>query len=465
MAIARLRFGLSLLAGMWSKGAMSAPENADKQNKTDMNASRLVAVRTLMAVTLKRRPFDLTLDELSGEAELQPRDRAFAFNLVMLSLRQLGALRHALAGLLDRGLPRNATWTEAALVTGLAQIFFMRTSDHAAVNETVALVKGLSGKEQGFAGLVNAVMRNAIRKRDAILADAATHPERNLPHWLQQSWAKTYGVETMQAVAATLAENPPLDISLKPAEDTADWAQKLNATLLPTGSLRRTSTDVPALEGYTDGMWWVQDMAAAIPVTLLGDIAGKHVLDLCAAPGGKTMQLAARGATVTAVDRNKNRMKRLVANLDRTNLTASIVTGDAAAFTPEKPVDHILLDAPCSATGTLRRNPDVIWTKGPEDVEKLASLQARILQHAFSLLPVGGVLIYCVCSLEKSEGLDPIEAFLTGESTAARVPIRANEVGGLNELLTPAGDLLCLPSYMPDSGGMDGFYAARLTRV
>lgn len=442
---------------------MNAPENKDKT--ADMNASRLVAVRTLMAVTLKRRPFDLTLEELAREAELNPRDRAFAFNLVMLSLRQLGALRHALAGLLDRGLPRNATWTEAALVTGLAQVLFLRTSDHAAVNETVALIKGLSGKEQGFAGLVNAVMRNAIRKRDTILEDVAAHPERNLPDWLQKSWTKAYGAETMQAVAATLAENPPLDISLKPAEDAAAWAHKLNATVLPTGSLRRTSTDVPALEGYENGMWWVQDMAAAIPATLLGDIAGKHVLDLCAAPGGKTMELAARSAAVTAVDRNKNRMKRLVANLARTNLTATVVTEDAAAFTPDTPVDHILLDAPCSATGTLRRNPDVIWTKGPEDVTKLAVLQARILRHAFSLLPVGGTLIYCVCSLEKSEGIDQIEAFLAGKPKAARVPIIANEVGGLKELITADGDLVCLPSLMADTGGMDGFYAARLTRV
>lgn len=417
-----------------------------------------------MAVTLKTRPFDITLEEISAEAALSTRDRAFVFNLVMLSLRQLGMLRHTLNRLLDRGLPRNATWTEAALITGLAQILFLRTADHAAVNETVALVKGLSGKERGFAGLVNAVLRQAIRQRDKLLTDAEAFPERNLPDWLRASWSAVYGKEGMRDISRSLAQNPPLDISLKPGEDTESWSTKLAATLLPTGSLRRQMTDVSSLEGYEAGAWWVQDMAAAIPAILFGDIDGKHVLDLCAAPGGKTMQLAARGARVTAVDRNKNRLKRLEANLARTKMSAKVIAADAATFKPDTQVDHILLDAPCSATGTLRRNPDVIWTKGPGDVEKLAGLQARILRHAFTLLPAGGTLIYCVCSLEKGEGADQVDAFLRETDSAERQPITPSEVGGLEELLTQNGDLLCLPSLLADRGGMDGFYAARLTK-
>ncbi|MBO6504844.1 MAG: methyltransferase domain-containing protein [Kordiimonadaceae bacterium] len=426
---------------------------------------RKVAVRTLMAVTLKSRPFDIALDEMAAEAKLNARGRAFAFNLVMLSLRQLGVLRHTLQGLLDRGLPKNATWTEAALITGLAQILFMRTADHAAVNETVELVKSLSGKEKGFAGLVNAVLRKAIKKRDDLLSEADKHPERNLPQWLQTSWAETYTEGTMRAIAQTLASNPPLDISIKPAQLTEDMAEKLRATPLPTGTLRRDATDVTSLEGYDEGSWWVQDMAAAIPATLLGNIEGKHVLDMCAAPGGKTMQLAARGARVTAIDRNKNRLRRLHANLERTKLAAEVAQADAATFEPVQPVDHILLDAPCSATGTLRRNPDVIWTKEPTDVAKLANLQAKILRHAFALLPVGGTLIYCVCSLEKSEGVEQVDAFLSDFPAAKRVPVSPDEVGGLGELLTDAGDLLCLPSLQVEKGGMDGFFAARLTKV
>ena len=427
--------------------------------------SRTVAVRTLMAVTLKNRPFDVALDEMTREAKLDPRDRAFAFNLVMLSLRQLGALRQVMGALLGRGLPRNATWTEAALVTGLAQILFMRTADHAAVNETVDMVKALDGKEKGFAGLVNAVLRSAIRKRDKILKDLSTAPERNLPLWLRESWTSTYGKGAMQAIAATLATNPPLDISLKPSENAEEWTKKLDGTMLPTGSIRRAATDVMALEGYTEGPWWVQDMAAAIPATLLGDISGKLVLDLCAAPGGKTMQLAAAGAKVISVDRSKNRMGRLKANLKRTRLSAEVVIDNAAAYTPSAPIDHILVDAPCSATGTLRRNPDVLWTKTADDVAKLANLQTAILAHAYSLLPVGGTLVYCVCSLEKSEGPDQITRFLKATEGAKRLPITADDVGGLGELVTLAGDLLCLPSHYSDKGGMDGFYAARITKT
>lgn len=440
-------------------------ERMSSENKHTKDTPRIVAVRSLMAVTLKSRPFDLTIDELSRDANLNARDRAFAFNLVMLSLRQLGSLKAVLGSLVERGLPFEAKWTEAALITGLAQILLMRTADHAAVNETVDMIKNLSGKEQGFAGLVNAVLRRATRERDKLVETMAAAPEANLPEWLQSSWREAYGLETMQAIAASLAITPPLDISVRASADVAAWAKTLGAEQLPTGSLRLTSADVPALEGYDDGIWWVQDMAAAIPASLLGDIKGKHVLDLCAAPGGKTMQLASAGAVVTSVDRSKNRLKRLTENLNRTQLSATVVAADAATYEPSSPVDHILLDAPCSATGTLRRNPDVLWTKGPEDVQKLAALQARILRHAFSLLPVGGTLIYCVCSLENSEGIEQINAFLAEEPAAKRLSIAPFEVGNLTELVTPDGDVLCLPSCLTDRGGMDGFFIARITRV
>jgi 16S rRNA (cytosine967-C5)-methyltransferase len=427
--------------------------------------ARKAAIRILMAVTLKNRPFDAALDEITKGADLDVRDRAFVMNLVMLTLRRFGSLKALMGHLLERGLPRNATWTEAAILTGLAQILLMRTADHAAVNETVTLIKELPGKEKGFAGLVNAVLRRAAREQGALLERLNSRPQDDLPTWLADSWSATYGEEEMQHIARALQTSPALDISLKPSEDAGLWADRLDARIMPNGTLRRGLTDVTKLAGYEDGTWWVQDIAASLPVTLLGDIKGKHVLDLCAAPGGKTMQLAAAGATVTAVDRNKNRLKRLSANLERTGLEATVVAADAATFTPDTPVDAILLDAPCSATGTLRRNPDVTWTKAPEDVAKLANLQARILDHAFSLLPAGGTMVYCVCSLEAAEGVGQIEAFLARESGAERVPVEAGEIGGMSELVTDKGDLLCLPSKRANEGGMDGFFAARLKKT
>jgi len=437
---------------------------SNEKNTNGLKA-RETAVRTLMAVTLKNRPFDVALDDMAGQAGLSTRDRAFVLNLLMLCLRRYGSLKALLSTLLNQGLPKNATWTEAALLTGLAQILLMRTADYAAVNETVTLIKNLPGKEQGFSGLVNAILRRASREQDKLIAKLNKWPAKDLPKWIYDSWANAYGKETASAVALSLQQTPPLDISLKPGLDKAEWAEKLEASVTETGTLRRTVCDVTALTGYDDGHWWIQDMAAAIPATLLGDITGKHVLDLCAAPGGKTMQLAAAGAAVTSVDRNKNRLKRLVANLERTGLSADVINGDAARYIANAaPIDHILLDAPCSATGTLRRNPDVIWTKSAEDVQKLASLQARILDHAFNLLPVGGTLIYCVCSLEPAEGIDQIKTFLERTPSAKRLEIQGDDVGGLTELITAEGDLLCLPFLLADKGGMDGFFAARFTK-
>ncbi|MBL4837534.1 MAG: RsmB/NOP family class I SAM-dependent RNA methyltransferase, partial [Kordiimonadaceae bacterium] len=352
----------------------------------------------------------------------------------------------------------------AALLTGLAQILLMRTADHAAVNETVDLVKNLQGKESGFSGLVNAVLRRAARQQETLIRKLNAWPAADLPKWLYDSWSNSYSADTAKAIATTLQHTPMLDISLHPDEDTAVWAKKLEATILPTGTLRRALCDVTNLPGYDQGVWWIQDMAAAIPATLLGDISGKNILDLCAAPGGKTLQLAARGATVTSVDRSKNRLKKLESNLARTNLKAQVFCVDAARYIANDPVDHILLDAPCTATGTLRRNPDVIWTKSPEDVEKLSATQARILDHAFNLLPTGGTLIYCVCSLEEAEGLGQITHFLSNNTDAKRIALKPEDVGGLKELITAEGDLLCLPSIMADDGGMDGFYAARITK-
>ena len=228
---------------------------------------------------------------------------------------------------------------------------------------------------------------------------------------------------------------------------------------------------VTMLPGFTEGQWWVQDAAAALPARLFGDVAGKTIADLCAAPGGKTAQLAQAGARVTAVDRSPNRMARLRDNLARLSLEAETVVADAAEWHGRNRsggFDGILIDAPCTSTGTIRRHPDVGWLRQEADIAALAALQKRLLQQAVALLKPGGTLVYCTCSLEPEEGEQAIAALLAAEPAMRRVPIEAGEVAGLAEIVTAEGDLRTLPCHLPHDdprlGGLDGFYAARLVK-
>ena len=272
--------------------------------------------------------------------------------------------------------------------------------------------------------------------------------------------------EKAAAIAQVNASEPALDLTAR--DDAAGWTKKLGGRLLPTGSIRLAAQGaVPDLAGYDEGTWWVQDAAAAIPVRLLGDVKGKRVVDLCAAPGGKTMQLAAAGADVTAVDRSAARLARLTDNLARTKLTAEIVAADATAF-EGGPFDAVLIDAPCTATGTIRRHPDIPWLKSEADLAKLASLQTKLLEHAASLVKPGGTLVYCTCSLEPEEGEIQIAALLARDSHWRRRPVTAAEFGGETAMITQDGDLRTLPCHFADPdprmAGIDGFYAARLER-
>jgi 16S rRNA (cytosine967-C5)-methyltransferase len=242
--------------------------------------------------------------------------------------------------------------------------------------------------------------------------------------------------------------------------------------MLPTGSVRTLlQGSVTMLPGFTEGQWWVQDAAAALPVHLFGDIAGKTIADLCAAPGGKTAQLAQAGARVVAVDRSSNRMARLRDNLTRLSLEAETVVADAAEWQGginAGQFDGILIDAPCTSTGTIRRHPDIGWLRQEADIAPLAALQQRLLQRAVSLLKPGGTLVYCTCSLEPEEGEQAIVAFLATESSMRRAPVDAGEVAGLSEIVSAEGDLRTLPCHLPRDeprlGGLDGFYAARLVK-
>ncbi|MBI3437613.1 MAG: methyltransferase domain-containing protein, partial [Proteobacteria bacterium] len=387
------------------------------------------------------------------------RDRAFARAMATTVLRRLGGLDAIIAQFLERPLPETAAHGRAMLRVGAAQLLLMDTPPHAAVGETVEAASMLR-KSAGFAKLINAVLRKVAR--DGVTLLAAQSPGTDLPAWLYTRWRATYGEATAAAIARALQHEAPLDVSVR--GDARDWPQSLGGALTPTGSIRLAEGGgIDALPGFAEGEWWVQDAAAALPARLLGDVQGKAVLDLCAAPGGKTLQLAAAGARMTAVDRSAERLERLRENLARTRLEATVVTRDALSLKIKEPFDAVLLDAPCSSTGTLRRHPDVAWLRRPSDIQSLADLQRRLLAHAATMVKPGGILVYAVCSLEPEEGPAIAEqALKSGAWTHA--PVSCGEIPGADAFVTAEGDLRTLPSYWPEIGGLDGFYVARLRR-
>ena len=397
-------------------------------------------------------------------AQLDARDRSLARSIATASLRRLGTLRLVLAKLLERGLPRQSGLLEWILVTGAAQILFMDVPDHATVDLAVRAAR-LDPKTLPYAALVNGTLRNIARDRAALLAPSSPL-DTDTPAWLAARWRKNYGQEAALAIARAHGEEPTLDISVK--HDPEGWAARLGAIVLPTGSVRlATHAPIAELPGYSEGEWWVQDAAAALPAGLLGAAPGMRIADLCAAPGGKTAQLAISGAQIVAVDRSAERLKRLAANMERLGLAVETLVADAASF-KAAPFDGILVDAPCSSTGTIRRHPDVAWTKRAADLATLGVLQSRILDHAASLLRANGTLVYCVCSLEPEEGEMQIAALLRRNPDLARSPIAASEVGGLAECVNGLGELRSLPCHLPAAeprfAGLDGFFAARLKR-
>ena len=265
-----------------------------------------------------------------------------------------------------------------------------------------------------------------------------------------------------RAIAAAHLIEAPLDLT--PRADAPSWADRLEGELLPTGTIRRaTGGAIADLPGFAEGAWWVQDAAAALPARLLGDVSGKRVADLCAAPGGKTLQLAAAGARVTAVDISGRRMIRLGENLARAGLSAELVTADAGKWAPAEKFDAVLLDAPCSGTGTLRRHPDIAWLKGEDDIDRLTLAQDRLLLSAVELLKPGGTLVYAVCSLQEDEGAARIGSLLARDKRLRRRPVEPAELPGLEGAITPSGDIRTLPSMWAERGGLDGFYVARVT--
>jgi len=385
---------------------------------------------------------------LSGLARLSPEDRAFARALVMATLRHLGPIDRALDARLKREPP---VPVRDLLRLGLAQAYWLATPDFAAVDTTVALAP------KPLRGLVNAVLRGQLRD-----GPPTDDPEALAPAWLYARWRAAYGEDAARAVAATIAEEPATDLTAKGAP-AAELVEVLEAEVLPGGTLRtRRRGDLAAWPGFTDGAWWAQDAAAAIPARLLDVGPDRTALDLCAAPGGKTLQLAAVGVRVTALDRSPARLARLSDNLARMGLEAEVVAAEAAGWADGRTFDAVLLDAPCSATGTFRRHPDVLWNARPPDIASLAGVQAKLLASAAARVIPGGRLIYSVCSLEREEGEDQVRAFLAAHPDFTLDPATPGEGGAPAASLAPEGWLRVLPHHL--GGGLDGFFIARFRR-
>jgi 16S rRNA (cytosine967-C5)-methyltransferase len=426
-------------------------------------AARRVAGALLQGVLDNGRTLDDLLTETAGFGALPPRDRAFARLLVGTALRRLGQIDAIVGAFLDRPLPARAAAARTLLQVGAAQILFLGTPAYAAVANAVALA-GETNATRPYKGLVNAVLRK-LDSAGRSLLDKQDAPLLNTPDWLWRSWIETYGEPAARAIAAAHLDEPPLDLTLRPDADAAEWAARLNAQVLPTGTLRCAAGGrIEDLSGFDEGVWWIQDAAAALPARLIPNPSNRLVFDLCAAPGGKTAQLAAAGAEVVAVDRVESRLDRLRENLARLSLSAECVAADAVEWRPGRRADAILLDAPCSATGTLRRHPDVARRKRAADLTALTAAQDRLLDAGARLLAPGGVLVYCVCSLQPEEGLARVDALLARNPGFRRMPVRPGEIGDRPEFINEDGDLRTLPSHLTDCGGLDGFYACRLTR-
>ncbi|MEL6335710.1 MAG: RsmB/NOP family class I SAM-dependent RNA methyltransferase [Pseudomonadota bacterium] len=392
--------------------------------------------------------------------DLAPAERAAAHSLADLALRRLADIDAALAVFVADPPPAPGVHILRVMA---AEVLFGGTAPHAAVDMAVRLARATPPAAR-LAGLVNAVGRRLTTSPPAERRGAAGI--RNAAPWLLERLRADWGRAEAETILEGHLTPPPHDLTLQREDDGPALAAEVEGMLLPSGSLRLPGRpQISALPGYADGAWWVQDAAAALPARLLEVAPGERVLDLCAAPGGKTLQLAAAGAAVTALDLSARRMERLRENLARTGLTAELVVADALTWQPEAPFDAVLLDAPCSATGTARRHPDLPYRFDPESLGALSDLQAALLDSTWRWVKPGGRLVYATCSLLKAEGEAQAEAFLARTPDAARVALKAVDPALPPNAVTDSGDLRTLPSMLPQIGGLDGFFACRLRRA
>lgn len=444
----------------------------DKSLISRSDPTRDLAFDILTGIFEHRRMLETTMDRSSIKAG---RDRASAHRLAATVLRHYGSMTELLRPLLKKEPPVPVL---CALLMGVAQLRYLETPPHAAVSTVVALLR--RRRLTPFAGLANAVLRRVARE-GAELEAGLDHERLDIPPWLWSAWG-----DQARAIAAGLYQEAPLDIRLKPGiapatvlsagrdmpletsgdmKDSArDDLPRVAPRLLPNGSARYPAgTRVTLLDGFKEGQLWVQDAAAAMPVLLMGAVEGKNVIDLCAAPGGKTAQLASQGAHVTAVERDATRMRFLKENMKRLDLKVTCVQADALTWRPTDKADMVLLDAPCSATGTFRRHPDVLWVKRPRDIFSLTQQQDRLIDAAHEMLPPGGTMIYAVCSLQDEEGPGRVHAACA--RGWALHPFTEGEAGAMSFALTASGCFRTHPGMWPEEGGLDGFFVARLKRI
>ncbi|MEM7619835.1 MAG: RsmB/NOP family class I SAM-dependent RNA methyltransferase [Pseudomonadota bacterium] len=443
-----------------------------KQNSGDGFLARKQAVDILYSVLQKKEPLDTALEQVyatQDKVNVPSRDQAFVRAIVSAALRHKIQIEAIIAQFLAKPLPRKCGYLREIFLSAGAQLLFLGTPPHAVIDLSVRLCKRHNATQR-FAKLTNAVLRRVSEQGQDKLADQ-NNIDLYQHSWMFQHWQNTYGVDTALKIAHAHTIEPALDLAFKPdhQDEAQSLATQLDGALLPTGQIRlKTGGRVEEIPSYDDGVWWVQDMAAYLPVILLGDVKDQEVADLCAAPGGKTAQLCALGAKVTAVEASKKRIKRLKQNMSRLRFHPNIAHANVLEWQPKQKFDAVLLDAPCSATGTIRRHPDIPYLKSEQDIQELCALQKNLLKAALDFLKPGGTLVYCTCSLEPEEGLHLIQEVLKSGPNLILNPITAEKDLYGYENWIEQGSLRTFPfSFQHDDerfSGMDGFFAARLIK-
>lgn len=428
--------------------------------------ARKVATQILTRIIDDGRNMDALCDEshgLSAYRALIAKDRAMIRAILMIALRKRVQIEAALKSTMDRKPPKRARWLIHSLHVAIAQILFMDIPESAAVNLGVTAI-GEDKRTMRFKNFANAVLRRVAKEKETLLENGQN---KIFPGWMAKQIRSDFGKDNLEKISEMLLFESQLDLT--PKADPEIWAKKLEGRLLDTGTIRISNKkSVTQMDGFEEGAWWVQDAAASIPARLLGDVSGKNVLELCAAPGGKTAQLAALGANLTALDISAPRITRLAENLERLKLEAKLVEADILEWDCPEPFDAVLLDAPCSSTGTIRRHPDILWTKSPEDIEALAKLQYQLLLKAKEFVRPGGTLVFSNCSLLKSEGEDLLARIIKECDDLKLIPIEKGEFPFLDGFINGQGAIRTLPFHLASEpaadGGLDGFFACRFEK-